>query len=85
MKERMPNRKFIPLLEMIESQVGVSELKHFSHRSKGSVQDISVCIGDTVKEALLEEMIEANSFGLLIDEATDIATCSKLISFVKIC
>ena len=28
-------------------------------------------------------MIKANSFGLLIDEATDIATCSQLISFVQ--
>ena len=83
MKEHMPNRKFIPLLEMIESQIGVSELIHFSHRSKGSVHDIFVCIGNTVKEASLEEVIKANSFGLLIDEATDIATCSQLISFVQ--
>ena len=44
MKEHMPNRKFVPLLEMIESQIGVSELKHFSRRSKGSVYDIFVCI-----------------------------------------
>ena len=41
-----------------------------------------MCIGNTVKEALLE-VIKANSFGLLIDEATDIATCSQLISFVQ--
>ena len=68
---------------MIESQIGVSELKHFSHRSKGSVHDTFVCIGNTVKEALLEEVIKAISFGLLIDEATDIATCSQLISFVQ--
>ena len=78
----MPNRKFIPLLEMIESQIGVSELKHFSHRSKGSVQDNFVCIGNTVKEALLE-VININSFRLLIDEVTDIATCPQLISFVQ--
>ena len=83
MKEHMPDRKFIPLLEMIESQIFVSELKHFSHRSKGYVQDIFACFGNTVKEALLEEVIKAISFGLLIDEATDIATCSQLISFVQ--
>ena len=28
-------------------------------------------------------MIKANSFGLLIDEATDMATCSQMISFVQ--
>ena len=61
----------------------MSELKHFSHRSKGFVQDIFVCNGNTVKEALLEEVIKANSFGLLTDDATDIATCSQLISFVQ--
>ena len=37
MKEHMPDRKFIQLLEMMESQIGVSELKRFSHSSKGSV------------------------------------------------
>ena len=42
-----------------------------------------MCIGNTVKEALLEEVIKANSFGMLIDEAIDITTCSQLILFVQ--
>ena len=45
--------------------------------------DIFVCIGNAVKEALIEEVIKADSLGLLIDEATDTATCSQLISFVQ--
>ena len=50
MKEHMPDRKFTPC---------VSELKHLSHKSKGPLQDIFVCIGNTVKEALLEEVSKA--------------------------
>ena len=56
MKEDLPNTKFIPLLEMIEKQIGVSELKHFAHRSKGSIHDIFICMGKAVKQMLLEDM-----------------------------
>lgn len=82
MKEHLPNTKFIPLLEMIEKQIGVSELKYFAHRSKGSIH-ILICLGKAVKQMLLEDMKRANSFGLLIDEATDIATLSQLLCFIQ--
>ena len=67
MKEHLPNTKFIPLLEMIEKQIGVSELKHFTHRSKGSIHDILICMGKAVKQMLLEDMRSANYYGLLIN------------------
>jgi len=83
MKEHLPNTKFRPLLEMIEKQIGVSELKHFTHRSKGSIHDILICMGKAVKQMLLEDKRSANCYGLLIDEATDIATLSQLLCFIQ--
>ena len=83
MKEHLPNTKFIPLLEMIEKQIGVSELKFYAHRSKGSIHGILIFLGKAVKQMLLQDMRMANSFGMLIDEATDIATLSQLLCFIQ--
>lgn len=40
MKEFIANRKLIPLLSFMENVLGLSQLKHFSHRSQGSVREI---------------------------------------------
>lgn len=57
--------------------------KHFTRRSKGSIHDILICMGKTVKQMLLEDMRSANRYGLLIDEATDIVTLSQLLCFIQ--
>ena len=83
MKEQLPNTKLIPLLEMTEKQIGVSELKHFAHRSKGPIHDILICMGRAVKQMLSEDMMRANCFGPLIDEATDMVILSQLLCFIQ--
>ena len=83
MKEHLSNTKLIPLLEMIEKQIGVCELKHFAHRSKGSIHYIFICMGKAVKEMLSKDMRRANCFGLLIDEATYTVTLSQLFCFTQ--
>ena len=81
MKEFIANRKLIPLISFMEKVLGISQLKHFSHRSQGSVREIYLTLGDTVKQNLLKRARNAKSFGLLMDEVTDITVSLQLISF----
>ena len=83
MKEFTANRKLIPLTSFMEKVLGISQLKHFSHRSQGSVREIYLTLGDTVKQTLLKKARKAKSFGLLMDEVTDITVSSQLISFIQ--
>ena len=83
MKEFIANRKLIPLISFMEKVLGISQLKHFSHRSQGSVREIYLTLGDTVKQNLLKRARNAKSFGLLMDEVTDISVSSQLISFIQ--
>jgi len=55
MEELIANRKLIPLISFMEMVLGISQLKHFSHRSQGSVREIYLTLGDTVKQTLLKE------------------------------
>ena len=83
MKEFIANRKLIPLISFMEKVLGISQLKHFSHCSQGSVREIYLTLGDTVKQNLLKRARNAKSFGLLMDEVTDISVSSQLISFIQ--
>lgn len=83
MKEFVANRKLIPLISFMEKVLGISQLKHFSHRSQGSVREIYLSLGDAVKQTLLKKVRKAKSFGLLMDEVTDITVSSQLISFIQ--
>ena len=71
MKEFIAHRKLIPLISFMEKVLGISQLKHFSHRFQGSVREIYLSLGDTVKQTLLKKARKATSFGLLMDEVTD--------------
>ena len=80
MKLHMPNTKFLPILNFIEKEpIGVTDLQNFSHRSKGSLQEIFLTIGESVKEEVLQIVRDSNTFGLLIDEVTDISVMSQLL------
>lgn len=83
MKEFIANRKLIPLISFMEKVLGMSQLKHFSHRSQGSVREIYLALGETVKENLLKKARNAKSFGMLVDEVTDISVSSQLVSFLQ--
>ena len=83
MKEFIANRKLIPLISFMEKVLGISQLKHFSHRFQGSVREIYLSLGDAVKQTLLKKARKATSFGLLMDEVTDITVSSQLIPFIQ--
>ena len=59
MKEFIANRKLISLISFMEKVLGISQLKHFSHRSQGSVREIYLTLGDTVKQTLLKKARKA--------------------------
>ena len=67
----------------MEKVLGISQLKHFSHHSQGSVREIYLILGDTVKQNVLKRARNANSFGMLMDEVTDISVSSQQISFIQ--
>ena len=83
MKEFIANQKLIPLISFMEKVLGISQLKHFSHSFQGSVREIYLTLGNTVKQNLLKRAINAKSFGMLMDEVTDISVSSQLISFIQ--
>ena len=83
MKEFIANQKLLPLISFMEKVLGISQLKHFSHRSQGSVREIYLTLGDTVKRTLLKKARKAKGFGLLMDKVTDMTASSQLISFIQ--
>jgi len=84
-KEFIANRKMIPLISFMENVLGMSQLKHFSHHSQGSVREIYLALGETVNQNLLKKARSAKSFGILIDAVTDISVSTQLISFLQFC
>ncbi len=82
MKEHLPNKKFLPLLDLI-SHIGLKELDMFRHRSEGSVQEILLTLGDTLKKEIIEDLQKATALGLMVDEGTDVSTLAQLVMFVQ--
>ena len=81
MKEHLSNNKFIPLIELME-KCGVSELRHFDHRSQGSIKDFFLTLGETVQESFLDDLKNGDTYGLMVDETTDISTLNQMITFI---
>lgn len=79
-KHEISNRKLIPFLEFLE-QVGLKDIQYFKHRY--SVREIYLTIGQTIKEMILEQVREAGIYGLLTDNATDIAVMEQMVTFVS--
>ena len=81
-KEEISNQKLIPLLELLEN-LGVSELRYFQYRSRPSVREMFITLGESIQEIILERIRRAKSFGILADEAADVAVLQQLIIFLK--
>jgi len=81
-KEEISNQKLIPLLELLEN-LGVSELKYFQHRSRPSVREMFITLGKSIQEIIVERIRRARSFGILVDEAADVAVLQQLIIYLK--
>ena len=42
-----------------------------------------ITLGETIKELILQRVSKAQSFGILADEAADVAVLEQLIIFIK--
>ena len=82
MKEELPNHKIKSLLQLLE-QVGMSDMKHFLHRSQGALREIFLTLGKTVQDTFLSKLKQAAHFGLLVDDLTDISVTEQMISFAQ--
>lgn len=58
-------------------------MKHFNHRSSGSIREMFLSIGDVITQNVVEEINMADSFGLMIDEVTDISLTEQLVCFIQ--
>ena len=81
-KEEISNQKLIPLLELLEN-LGVSELRYFQYRSRPSVREMFITLRESIQEIILERIRRAKSFGVLADEAADVAVLQHFIIFLK--
>lgn len=80
MKEELPNHKIKSLLQLLE-QVGMSDMKHFLHRSSGALREIFLTLGKTVQDTFLSKLKQAAHFGLLVDDLTDISVMEQMTCF----
>lgn len=76
----MANNKCNALIKLVEI-VGITHMKHFNHSSAGSICEMFLSIGDIITEDLVQEINMADSFGLMIDEVTDISLIEQLVCF----
>uniref|UniRef100_UPI00358E7E09 zinc finger protein 862-like isoform X1 n=1 Tax=Myxine glutinosa TaxID=7769 RepID=UPI00358E7E09 len=81
-KEEISNRKFTQLLDLLE-QVGLTDMKYFQHRSDGSVREMFLILGRTIKQQIIRKVQQAGSFGLLLDEVCDVTETKQLVTFVQ--
>ena len=59
------------------------EMKYFEHRSRPSIREIFLTIGETVREKIVKSTLEAESFGVLADEVADVSVMEQLVVFIK--
>ncbi|XP_060575685.1 zinc finger protein 862-like isoform X2 [Ruditapes philippinarum] len=83
MKNFIANAKFEPLLKFIENTCGDDTLKYFHHSSGGSRQEIFMTIGETVMSNVVDDVKNAETFGILTDEVADISVTENLVTFIQ--
>ena len=81
-REEIANRKFTSLLEL-EEILGVPQIRCFDHRSQGSQRELLLLLGQTLKDEIVKKVKSANSYGLMVDEATNVSVVEQLISFIQ--
>ena len=66
-----------------DEQVGLQDMRFFQHSSAGSVREMFLLLGEVVRESATNPFSDVRSFGLLCDEANDVANKEQLITFIK--
>ena len=80
-KNEIPNNKLVSLICLLE-RCGLEDMRFFNHRSRPSIREMFVLIGQEIKQRMLSQ-IDGGPYGLLADEVTDISVQQQLIVFVK--
>ena len=81
-KEELPNCKFDRLIKLLKL-LKLPDIEYFDHKSGGSVREMFLILGETVREQVLQKVGKANFFSILCDEVCDISNKEQLISFVQ--
>ena len=82
-KERIANRKFLNLIKFAEDSLAVNHLKYFNHRSEGPIREIFLVLGETIKEEIVRSAQKVQSYGLMVNEDTDISVQSQMLTFIQ--
>lgn len=80
--ESIANRKITSLLDLMEL-LGLEELKYFTHRSRGSLREIFLTIGNTLRDQICRKVQEQSFYGLLVDDMTDVSNEEQMLAFVQ--
>lgn len=72
----------LSLLKLIEN-VGVTELRHFNHRSRGSLREMLLLIGNQIQSDIVSEIEKAGCFSIMINDTSDVSTTEQIICFVQ--
>ena len=83
MKGFISNGQLIPLIDFIKDVFDCTEMKHYDHRGQGSQRDVFLFLGEALKQQLMTKMKSAESYGLLVDEVSDVSVTEHLISFIQ--
>ena len=67
----------------LDEILGVPEIRRFDHRSQSSQRELFLLLGQALKDEIVKKVKNANSYGLMVDEVTDVSVVEQLISFVQ--
>ena len=81
-QQEISNMKLGALLELFDV-IGNNEIRHFTYRSRGTIRDMFLVIGQVMLERILKKLTEVGYVGLLCDDVTDIAVMEQFITFVQ--
>ena len=81
-KEHVAIKKFLNLIKFAEYSLGVY-LKYFNRKSEGSIREIFLVLVETMKEEIVHSAQKVQSYGLMVDEVTDIAVQSQILTFIQ--
>lgn len=82
-KKHIANRKFLNLIKFAEDSLAVNHLKYFNHRAAGPIRGIFLVLGETIEEEIVRSAQKVQSYGLIVDEVTDISVQSQMLTFIQ--
>ena len=80
----MKTESFLNLIyKFAEDSHAVNHLKYLYHKSEGSIREIFLVLGETIKEEIVRSAPKVQSYGFMVDEVTDISVQSQMLTFIQ--